>query len=217
VRETETSSATDHELIARLRAGDEAAFVSAVREHGPAMLRVAQIYVPTRAVAEDVVQETWLAAFAGLERFEERASFRTWLFRILVNRARTRGLRERRTVPFSALDPDGPEAEVERERFQPEGHRWAGHWVEPPQSFSELPEQRLLSAEVRTRIAEAIAELHPRQREVITLRDVEGWSAEEVCEALGLSDGHQRVLLHRARAAVRKALEDYLLAPAVAS
>jgi RNA polymerase sigma-70 factor (ECF subfamily) len=199
----------DEELVERLRAGDEDAFMTLVDRYGPQMLRVARLYVPTTAVAEDVVAETWLAVLTGLDRFEERSSLKTWIFRILANRAKTRGQRERRSVPFSSLadpaDDDGPT--VDPERFEPAGSRWAGHWTSYPQRFGELPEEQLLSKEAAEVARAAIASLPESQRTVITLRDVEGWDAAEVRDLLDLSDGNQRVLLHRARAKVRRALE----------
>lgn len=200
----------DAELVAALRAGDEAAYARVVREwHGP-LLRVARIFVPSRAVAEEVVQETWLRVLGALDRFEGRSSLKTWVFRILVNTAKTRAQREGRIVPFSALhDPARvPEPAVEPERFLPDDHeRHPGGWASPPR---ELPEERLLAAETRERIAAAIEALPSSQRAVISLRDVEGWSADEVRNALDLSEVNQRVLLHRARAKVRSALEEYL-------
>ena len=163
----------------------------------------------SRAVAEEVVGETWLAVFTGLERFEGRSSFKTWLFRILTNKAKTRGQREARTLPFSAFAADGDESEtaVELDRFLGPDHRYAGHWAAPPRA---VPEERLLAGEARTRIEEAIAALPPNQRAVITLRDVEGLSAEEARNVLGVSETNQRVLLHRARSKVRAAFEQYL-------
>lgn len=200
----------DPELVAALRAGDEATYTRLVREwHGP-LLRVARIFVPSRAVAEEVVQETWLRVLGALDRFEGRSSLKTWVFRILVNTAKTRAQREGRVVPFSALhDPARvPEPAVDPERFLPDDHEHhPGGWASPPR---ELPEERLLAAETRARIAEAIEALPASQRAVISLRDVEGWSAEEVRNALDLSEVNQRVLLHRARAKVRSALEEYL-------
>ena len=200
----------DAELVAALRAGDEAAYARVVREwHGP-LLRVARIFVPSRAVAEEVVQETWLRVLGALDRFEGRSSLKTWVFRILVNTAKTRAQREGRTVPFSALhDPARvPEPAVDPGRFLPEDdERHPGGWATPPR---ELPEERLLAAETRARVAEAIETLPANQRAVISLRDVEGWSADEVRNALDLSEVNQRVLLHRARAKVRAALEEYL-------
>jgi RNA polymerase sigma-70 factor, ECF subfamily len=201
---------TDAQLVAALRAGDEDAFRELVRAWHAPMLRVAQIFVPSRAVADDVVQETWVRVLGALDRFEGRSSLKTWVFRILVNTAKTRAQREGRTLPFSALQDPGrvPEAAVEPERFLPEDHeRWPGHWASPPR---DLPEERLLAAETREHIARAIDALPATQRAVISLRDVEGWSAEEVRNALDLSEVNQRVLLHRARSRVRRELERYL-------
>lgn len=189
----------DMRLVEGLRAGDEAAFATLVRDYGPAMLRVAQMYVSSRAVAEDVVAEAWLGVLKGIDRFEGRSSLKTWLFRIVANTAKTRGQRERRSVPFSSL---GDEPTVERERFI-----GTGQWGVPPRRW---PEERLLADETRAVIEGAIELLPPAQRTVITLRDVEGWSAEEVRNTLELSETNQRVLLHRARAKVRRALERYL-------
>ena len=176
------------------------------------MQRVALSYVRTPAVAEEVVQETWCAVLTGLERFEGRAALKTWLFRILTNRAKTRGQREARTVPFSSLaaDDDGDGPAVDPDRFLPADHpQWPGHWASGPARWSALPDERLLAGEVRTRIREAIDTLPERQQAVIVLRDVDGWPPEEVCQVLGVSEGNQRVLLHRARSKVREQLERY--------
>ena len=194
----------ERQLVAALRAGDEAAFRSLIERYHPLLVRVARSYVPTRAVAEEVAQETWLAVLEGIDRFEERSSLKTWLFRILTNKAKTRGERERRSLPFSSFETDEPA--VEPERFRGPQEPWTGHWSATPRAF---PEERLLAAEALAVIEDAIAALPPAQRAVITLRDVEGWSAEEVCNALTLSETNQRVLLHRARAKVRAALERY--------
>jgi RNA polymerase sigma-70 factor (ECF subfamily) len=198
----------DQELVERARAGDEDAFATLVRRHTPALLRLARMYVATHAVAEDVVQETWLGVLRGLERFEGRSSFRTWLFRILVNRAKTRGVREHRSVPFASLGgggEDDDEPAVDPTRFAEQGN-----WVSPPQRWEEDPDAALRSSELRRIAEEAIAELPERQRIVITLRDLEGLSSDEVRNALDLSETNQRVLLHRARAKVRQALEDWI-------
>jgi RNA polymerase sigma-70 factor (ECF subfamily) len=207
-----TASDDEADLLRRLRAGDEAAFEELVARHTPAMRRVAAIYVRDRAVVDEVVQETWLAALTGLDRFEGRSSLKTWLFRILANRARTRAVREARSLPFSALtaaEAGEDEPAVDPDRFlDPDG---PSPWAAPPADWRALPEERLLAAETLDRVARAIEALPPVQREVIRLRDVEGWSAPEVAEALEISDGNQRVLLHRARAKVRAALEGYLL------
>jgi RNA polymerase sigma-70 factor (ECF subfamily) len=192
-----------------LRAGDEGAFARLLRKYGASLFRLARLYVSSPAVAEEVVQETWLAVFTGLERFEGRSSLKTWLFRILTNKAKTRGQREGRSLPFSAFAADGDEGEtaVDVDRFLGPDHHSAGHWAAPPRG---VPEERLLAAETRGTIETAIAALPPNQRAVITLRDVEGLSAEEVCNVLVLSETNQRVLLHRARSKVRAALEQYL-------
>ncbi len=197
-------SPQDAKLVERLRAGDEEAFMELIRELNPSLLRVARMFVPTSALAEDVVQETWLAVLNGIARFEGRSSLKTWIFRILTNTAKTRGERERRSVPFSTLDPEegGFEPAVERSRFT-----GTGHWAVLPRAW---PEDRLLANETRSIIERAIERLPPSQRTVITLRDVEGWTADEVRNALELSETNQRVLLHRARAKVRGALEQYL-------
>lgn len=206
------ASSADTLLIAALRAGDEAAFVTLIGRYQTSLLRLAMVYVPDRAIAEDVVQETWLGVFQGIERFEGRSALKTWLYRILVNRARRRGEREHRSIPFSAAwTPSDDEAEVavDPERFVSSGAE-TGHWTSFPRSWDDLPEERFLSSEARTRIDQAIAELPPQQREVITLRDIEGWAADDVCNALNISETNQRVLLHRARSRVRRALEVYL-------
>jgi RNA polymerase sigma-70 factor, ECF subfamily len=202
-------------LVMRLQAGDESAFRDLVTRHDSAMRRLARSYVQTAAAADEVVQETWLAVIRGLAKFERRSSLKTWIFRILVNRAQTRGARERRQVPFSALAPEDQEPAVDPERFLPPGHPVAGYWSTIPNRFFELPEDRLLAAEATGLIAQAIAGLPDRQRRVIELRDVEGWESEEVCEGLGLSPENQRVLLHRARSTVRAILEEYFAPQAV--
>jgi RNA polymerase sigma-70 factor, ECF subfamily len=197
-------------LLRSLRDGDEQEFARLIREYGPAMLRVAMLYVGSRAVAEEVVQEAWLGAIAGLPRFEGRSTVKTWIFRILTNIAKTRGEREGRSVPFSSLasDDEDDEAIVDPSRFHPPGSNWAGHWQST--RAPSAPEERLLAAEARNRIDAAIDSLPPNQRAVITLRDVGGFSAEEASDLLGITDINQRVLLHRARTKVRSALEDYL-------
>jgi RNA polymerase sigma-70 factor (ECF subfamily) len=202
--------AADAQLLDALRAGDERAFAALVREYHSSLVRVARIYVSTLASAEEVAQETWVGVLNGLDRFEGRSSLRTWIFRILTNIAKTRAQRDGRTLPFSALQDPGrvPEAAVDADRFlDPEHPRWPGHWAIKPEAW---PEDALLAAETRERIAEAIEALPASQRAVITLRDVEGWDGAEVCNALGLTETNQRVLLHRARSKVRGALESYL-------
>jgi RNA polymerase sigma-70 factor, ECF subfamily len=188
-----------------LRAREEAAFAALVAEHGPSMLRLAQMFVRNRAVAEEVVQEAWLGVLRGIDRFEGRSSLKTWIFRILTNAAKRRAERERRTVPFSALGDD--EAAVDPDRFQ-HGGRWAGHWSSPPSPW-DLPEGRLLAAELQSVVEQAIAQLPPAQATVLTMRDLVGFDSDDVCHVLELSESNQRVLLHRARSKVRRALEDY--------
>ena len=204
-------SEDDRRLVAAVRAGDEAAFATLVDMYGASMLRLARAHVPSRAVAEEVVQETWLAVLDGIDRFEGRSSLKTWIFRILANRAKTRGERERRTVPFSSLGGDDDAPAVAPERFLPADHeRVPHHWAAPPRRWRGDPEARLLSKETLAVIRDAIASLPDRQRLVLALRDVEGWSAEEVRNALELSETNQRVILHRGRAKVRQVLEDHL-------
>lgn len=192
----------DRRTLAALREGDEATFRELVERYNGSLMRLAMSYVRTPGAAEEAVQDTWLGVVRGLPRFEGRSSLRTWIFRILVNQARTRGVRESRSVPLSALG-DGDPA-VEPDRFLPDGR-----WATPPRSLADLPESVLLSAEARAMVLAAIDELPPSQRDVITLRDVEGWSAAEVRDALGLSAANERVLLHRARSKVRARLEPY--------
>ena len=193
-------------LLERLRAGDEQAFAMLVTEHDGALRRVARTLVRTPTLADEVVQETWLSVVRGLDSFEGRSSLRTWIFRILMNRAKTRGVRERRVVPFSSLADaeDDDDTTVDADRFVPRG---AGRWVAEPARWSDLPEERLLARETLEAAQRAIEALPPNQRAVITLRDVEGWEADEVRDLLDISDVNQRVLLHRARAKVRRALE----------
>ena len=208
-------SPAEVELLDRLRAGDEPAFADIVDRWSRSMLSVARGHVSTDASAQEVVQDTWLAVIRGLDGFQGRSSLKTWVFRILVNTAKTRAQREGRTIPFSALHEPArvPEAAVDPERFLPDDHpHQPGGWGSPPR---ELPEERLIAGETRAVIERAIEALPASQRAVISMRDVEGWSSEEVRNALDLSEVNQRVLLHRARARVRQALEDYL-APEIA-
>lgn len=200
---------SEQDLVERLRTGDEAAFSELVSRYHRLMLRVARGYVRSDAVAEEVVQEAWLAVLGGIDRFEGRSSLKTWLLRIVANRAMTQGVREARSVPFAALEDEDGEPAVSRERFHPGGEPGAGSWSAPPERW---PEERLLSGEVREVVAKAIGELPGLQRAVVSLRDVEGWSSDEVREALDISAANQRVLLHRGRARVRAALEEYLSA-----
>jgi RNA polymerase sigma-70 factor (ECF subfamily) len=209
--DTTLASSEDLALVERLRGGDETAFAMLVHQHQAQMLRVARMYVSTQAVAEEVVQEAWLGILQGLDRFEGRSSLRTWMYRILTNIAKTRGQREGRSSPFSSIAGDDLDAPaVDESWFRGPDDRWAGGWVSFPQDWRGIPEERLLGAEVRGIVGGAIAELPPMQAEVIRLRDVQGWGSAEVCNALDISETNQRVLLHRARAKVRRALEGYL-------
>jgi RNA polymerase sigma-70 factor (ECF subfamily) len=202
----------DLALVSALRASDESAFVSLIGKYHSSMLRLARIYVQDDAAAEEVVQETWVAVLRGLDGFRQQSSLKTWIFHILMNRAKTRATRDARTIPFSALlDPDDPaEPAVEETRFLGPESRWRDHWAQRPASWESIPEERLLSREIRARIGQAISELPANQRVVITLRDVDGLAAEDVSRLLHISDANQRVLLHRARSRVRRVLERYM-------
>jgi RNA polymerase sigma-70 factor, ECF subfamily len=187
----------DAQLLARLRVGDEQAFMLLVSRHRAAMLRLAAAYVPSQAIAEEVVQDAWLGFLRGLSRFEGRSSVRTWLFRILVNRARTAGSRERRSTAVADLG-----ATVDAARFDA-----SGTWASPPQAWTDLVEDRLVAQQMSDAVAAAMEDLPDRQRTVVTLRDVEGLTSEEVCSVLEITEANQRVLLHRGRSRLRQLLE----------
>jgi RNA polymerase sigma-70 factor (ECF subfamily) len=184
-------------LLGRLRSGDEAAFVDLIRRHHPALVRLARSYVPSDAVAEEVAQETWLAALRGLPRFEGRSSVKTWLYRILLNQARTAGVREHRQIPV-----EDAQRAVEGWRFGPDGS-----WSHPPASWVDEVEDRVRAEQMTKSLRVAVDRLPSAQRDVVTLRDMEGLTAAEVCDVLDLREGHQRVLLHRARSRLRRTLE----------
>jgi RNA polymerase sigma-70 factor (ECF subfamily) len=192
-----SSRDSDEDLLDRLIAGDEQAFVVLVRRHHAAMVGLATSFVPNRAVAEEVVQDTWLAVLRGLDGFQRRSSLRSWLFSILVNRAKASGARERRSVPVE--DP-GPA--VEASRFDS-----AGHWQSPPEQWLEAAADRQRAAKIADRIRTAVQDLPPGQRDVVTLRDIEGLSSDQVCQLLGITAGNQRVLLHRGRGRLRQMIE----------
>lgn len=204
----------ERELLRRLRAGDRTAFAQLVDGWSPALLRVALLYVSTRASAEEVVQETWLAVITQLDRFEGRSSLRTWVFRILENVARGRGRREARTLPWSTAFPDSTDLgerqpTVDPARFRGAEDRWPGGWTVTgrPAAWEPPPDDAAVAAELRRELGDALAELPDRQRTVVELRDVHGLTSDEVCERLQLSAANQRVLLHRGRARLRGRLE----------
>jgi RNA polymerase sigma-70 factor (ECF subfamily) len=200
----------DAALVTALRAGDEDAFGWLLDRLDRPLRRLARTFVSTPAAADEVVQETWLAVLEGLDRFEQRSSVRTWVTRVLMNKARTRGTRDRRTVPFSS---------IEAPTFPPEAFRgpddpdWPGHWVVPPRPWEQLPAEQVEGRETVACVRAAIEALPPLHRQVITLRDVEGWPAGEICAVLDLTPANQRVVLHRARARVRDAVASYLEQP----
>jgi RNA polymerase sigma-70 factor (ECF subfamily) len=206
-REATTDEA---QLLARLRAGDDVAFERLVTRHYATMLAVAMTYVRTRAVAEEVVQDCWLGVIEGLDRFEGRSSLKTWILSILVNKAKTRGLRESRIVPFASLAREGDEPAVPADRFRGSGDAFPGHWRAYPGDWQSSAAAIVQDRETLRVVMGAIAELPLAQQTVIRMRDVEGFSSDEVCAALDVSEGNQRVLLHRARSRVRSALERHL-------
>jgi RNA polymerase sigma-70 factor, ECF subfamily len=197
-------SPEEQRLIAALRERDESAFAELIERYHSSLVRLAMSFVSSRAVAEEVAQEAWVGVLKGIDRFEGRSSLRTWIYRILTNTAKTRAQREARSIPFASLAGGDDEAAVDPDRFR------AGHWTSFPQRWDELPESRLMSVETRSLLDQAIAQLPPTQRQVIRLRDVQGFPSAEVCDLLELSEANQRVLLHRARSKVRRALEAYL-------
>ncbi len=201
-------------LVEALRAGDESAFVALLDRYHAAMLRLAHVFVRDAAVAEEVVQEAWLGVLRGLDRFEARSSLGRWISSIVVNGAKTRAARERRSIPFSAAAAPGAEPfepAVEPERFRPQDAlQWRGGWVSFPLEWNAAPDERVLMRETQTQIRASLDALPAGQREVVVLRDVHGYTAEETCRLLQISEVNQRVLLHRGRSKVRRALEAYL-------
>jgi RNA polymerase sigma-70 factor (ECF subfamily) len=214
-----SGESAERELLARLKARDERAFEELVRSWSPVMLRVARGFVSTDASAQEVVQEAWLGVIRGLSSFEGRSSLRTWAFRILVNIAKTRGVKEHRVTPLSSLAPSdesGPTVDPDRFRSN-DDPEYPGNWTPTgrPQRWDEDPETGVLRGEVRVLVTAAVDELPERQREVVVLRDVHGFDSDEVCAMLGVTPENQRVLLHRGRAKVRAALEEYYLKESV--
>ncbi len=204
------ASPEDLQLVERLRAGDEDAFMMLVEQHQAMMLRIARMYVSSQAVAEEVVQDAWLGILQGLDKFEGRSSLRTWMYRILANIAKTRGQREGRSQPFSSLIDSETGPAVPESWFRGAGDQSPGGWSTFPTDWRGLPEDRLLASETIRVVGKAIDELPPVQAEVIRLRDVLGWTSEDVRNVLDLSETNQRVLLHRARSRVRRAVDEYL-------
>lgn len=207
---SEIEVSPDAALLERLRAGSEEAFGEVVDRYGPAMLRVAELYVRDRSLAQEIVQDAWVNVLRGLDRFEGRSSLRTWIFVILGNCARRRAQRERRTIPFADPHELSLDASVDPDQFFAPTHpRWPSAWSTVVEDWRTLPPEHLASAEATDAFRAAIAELPPRYAVVITLRDLEDWSADEVCTLLDISPENQRVLLHRARARIRTALVEY--------
>ena len=202
-------------LIKRLRDRDEVAFAELADRYYGYLLPLADFFVSNRAVAEEVVQEAWLAVITGIDRFEERSSFKTWISRIVMNLARTRGVRESRMVPFSEFadnESESRDAAVDPARFRAAGDEYPDHWSVAPRAWNADPETQLLTGETMAVVDTAIESLPEAQRLVLTMRDVNGWTAEEVCNVLAISETNQRVLLHRARSKVRGILENHFSA-----
>jgi RNA polymerase sigma-70 factor (ECF subfamily) len=203
----------ESQLVEALRAGDERAFTRLVERYHLGLIHFAQQYVPDRSVAEGVVQEAWLGVLRGLDRFEARSSLKTWIFGIVLNCARARARRDRRTIPFSEIErltAEPFEPAVEPSRFRGAADPHPGGWISFPPSWGDTPDQRLLAAEAHAYVRAAIDSLPASQRQVVLLRDVEGCSADEACSILQLSESNQRVLLHRGRSKLRRAIERYL-------
>jgi RNA polymerase sigma-70 factor, ECF subfamily len=198
----------DAVLVKALGVRDADAFAYLLDRYHSSLVRLALQYVPSRAVAEEVAQETWVAVIEGIDRFEQRASVKTWLFRILINIARSRGVQESRTIPYATTEIPEPGPSVDPHRFRRLNPRTRGSWKRPPQPWDD-PEQRALDAETFDLVKRAVDRLPPGQHEVILMRDLLGWSSAEVCDALAVTDANQRVLLHRARSKVRATLEHH--------
>ncbi len=206
-------SPSDRLLLDELRRGSERAFTELVSQYHEMMVRIARMYVDDPIVAQEVAQEAWLGLLRGLDHFQGRSSLKTWLFTIVSNLAKTRGKREKRSVPFSFFenyDRDTDDPALPADRFNPAGTRYPFHWAILPAPWDTDPVANALNTELNTYLNAAIAMLPEQQRVVITLRDIQGWSADEVCNVLGIAETNQRVLLHRARSKVRRALEEYL-------
>lgn len=220
-REDRQTARDESRLVAALRQGDEAAFSALLDRYAASMIRISMLYVSSRAVAEEVVQEAWISVLRGLDGFQGRSSLRTWIFRILENCAKKRARREGRSIPFSSLSDRNGEANepsVERERFFDVTHpRWPRCWSSLVDDWADIPEDSLLWQEAMATMKRELERLPVNQRAVMTLRDVEGWPTGEVCSFLGITEANQRVLLHRARSRVRRAMERYLGGATVAA
>lgn len=201
---------SDDDLVTLLRAGDEEAFRQLIDEFDAPLRRVARTYVSTDAAADEVVQDVWVGVLRGIDRFEQRSTLKTWIYRILMNIARTRGVRDRRSIPFSSLaDAEGEGPTFDPDRFQTLAAQHPGHWSEFPMRWHDHPEVRAVGHETIAVVRNALSTLPAAQQEVVRLRDLEGWTGVEVCNALDITDTNQRVLLHRGRAKIRAALESY--------
>jgi len=203
------ASSQDVQTIELLLEGDEMTFMALVEQNQPSMLRIAQMYVSSRAVAEEVVQEAWIGILRGLPAFEGRSSLRTWMYKIVANLAKTRGVRESRSLPFSALAGDNDDP-VDPSWFQGPEDPFPGGWRAFPNDWRGIPEDRLLARETLAHVSQALDAMPPMQAEVVRLRDVLGWSSDEVCNTLDLTETNQRVLLHRGRTRIRRVLGTYL-------
>ena len=207
-----TREEAEKALIQQLRTGSEPAFIGLVESYNAAMIRVALGFVRDDATAQEVVQDAWLGVLKGLASFEGRSSLKSWIFSIVVNQAKTRGVREARSIPFSSLaarEASGTEPAVDPSRFLGQDAQWPGHWAQPPQSWGQDPEEHLLQAEMMGQLSRSIDALPPAQRTVMLLRDVAGHEPESICNTLGITMTNMRVLLHRARSKVRNQLERY--------
>lgn len=205
-------SPSDSDLVTRLRAGDEDAFRALIEEYHAPLRRAARTYVATDAAADEVVQDVWVGVLRGIDRFEQRSSLKTWIYRILMNIARTRGVRDKRSLPFSSLSGDDEEGPAfDPDQFQTAGEPSPGHWSRSafPTRWHDQPELRVVGHETLSVVRAALEQLPASQQEVVRLRDIEGWSSAEVCNALDLTETNQRVLLHRGRAKLRLALDAY--------
>ena len=200
------------DVVRQLLDGDEAAFAALVEQLHPSIVRLACAFVRDRATAEEVAQDAWLAVLNGLASFQGKSSLKSWIFAIVVNRAKSRGKREARSIPFSALASEESrdrELAVSPDRFLGPDTQWPGHWMRPPESWGDNPEVRLLHVETMGILAQLLDQLPPAQRSVVIMRDVAGFDPETICNELDVSETNMRVLLHRGRSRLRAALEQH--------